>query len=274
LNFYALGRELTYDFGYNLGSAHVQTGWSHLTASHNLVVVNEKNQMQSAGGGGSAHFYLDSAPVRAFEASSEASYASEDVDTYRRTLALVDISPGRSYLLDIFRVSGGEKHDQMWHFTGELAGIKGVDMGPVQEKGSLAGPDIDWGRKVGAAGDLIGCADKGPYWNAPPGNGYGFLFDVRKSQGTTSDCSAVWNINKDGSDKLTLHLLPETDSELVTAKAPGILPDFPKSDFAILRRQGKDLKSSFVSVLEPSNSEPVSAASEDLNVKTKKNQKQ
>ena len=44
INYYALGRELTYDLGYSLGSTHTQVGWAHTTASHNLVVVNEKPQ--------------------------------------------------------------------------------------------------------------------------------------------------------------------------------------------------------------------------------------
>ena len=167
INFYALGRELTYDLGYSLGSAHVQTSWAKQTASHDLVVVNEKRQMIAPGGGGSAHFYVDAAPVRAVEASSEASYASECVTDYRRTLALVDI-PGGSYLVDIFRVAGGTRHDLMWHFLGEMGKIEGAEFGPVQEKGSLAGPDIEWGTKVGAAGDLVGCADKPPYWTAHP----------------------------------------------------------------------------------------------------------
>jgi len=116
--------------------------------------------------------------VRAFEASSEASYASEKVDTYRRTVALVDVPGASSYLLDIFRVSGGAQHDLMWHFQGQLGPIDGAEMGPVQESGSLAGPDIDWGRKVGAAGDLTGCGDQRPYCNPPPGDDF-TIYDIQ-----------------------------------------------------------------------------------------------
>lgn len=251
LNYYALGRELTYDLGYTLGSAHVQTGWSHVTASHNLVVVNEKSQMRQPGGGGSAHLYLDAAPVRAFEASSEASYSSEKVETYRRTLALVDV-PAGSYLVDVFRVVGGSRHDQMWHFAGELAKVEGAAMGDIQTTGSLAGSEFDWGRKVGASGDLIGCADKGPYWVAPPGNGYGFLYDVRRSASLGGECAAVWSVNPKGAETLTLRLLPEPATELITARGPGILPNLPNADYAILRRRGERLRSDFVSVLEAS----------------------
>lgn len=249
VNIFGLGRELTYDLGYVLGSAHTQVGWSNVTASHNLVVVNEKNQMLVPGGGGSPYFYIDRAPVRAVEASSEASYASEDVRTYRRTMAIVDV-PGGSYIVDIFRVEGGTQHDLMWHFTGKLDQVTGVELDPVQEQGSLAGLDIDWGRKVGPAGYLIGCADKGDYWNPPPNNGYGFLHNIRRSKSIEPECHATWQLDPDSA--VSLRLLPELGTELITAHAPGITPDFPPADYAILRRSGTALKSAFVSIVEPS----------------------
>lgn len=254
VNLFGLGRELTYDLGYALGSAHVQVGWAKATASHNLVVVDEKNQMLSPGGGGDAHFYVDRAPVRAVEASSEASYASESVKTYRRTMALVDTGSG-SYTVDIFRVEGGAQHDLMWHFTGNLDSVTGAALGPAQTQGSLAGPDIDWGRKVGPAGYLIGEADKGDYWNPPPGNGYGFLYDVRRAASVDAQCAVTWKVGEDDAGIVSLRLLPEPGSELVTARAPGIGPDYPKADYAILRRKGTDLKSAFVSVVEPSDAD-------------------
>ena len=268
VNYYGLGRELTYDLGYSLGSAHVQVGWAKATASHNLVVVNERNQLLSPGGGGSAYFCVDRAPVRATEASSEASYASEGVKTYRRTLAMID-APGGSYLVDIFRVAGGTQHDLMWHFAGTLGNVTGAGLGPAQEKGSLAGPDYDWGKRVGPAGYLIGCADQPEYWNPPPGNGYGFLCDVRRAERVEPECAATWAVGSDGKQSVTLRLLPEPGSELVTARGPGILPTSPVADYAILRRSmlGRDFKSrpniadspnsgdlssAFISVVEPS----------------------
>ncbi len=255
INFYALGRELTNDLGYSLGSAHVQTGWSRQTASHNCVVVNEHSQLRSPGGGGSACFHVDAAPVRAFEASSEASYGSEGVGDYRRTVALVDLPGGRSYLLDVFRVAGGKQHDLMWHFLGELTKVDGAELGPVQN-GSLAGPNIEWESKVGAAGDLVGCGDKPPYWNAPPGNGYGFLYGVRHGGSIAGEVRATWTIDSTEGEMLRVHLAPESGTELATAKAPGILPEIVKPDYAILRRRGDSLASAFVSVLEPYRGDP------------------
>lgn len=248
LNFFALGRELTYDLGYSLGSAHVQTGWSKQTASHNLVVVNEKSQITGPTGG-SLHLFADSDLVRMTEASSEASYVSEGVSLYRRTLALIDSRAGDSYLVDIFRVRGGNQHDQMWHALGDRLSIEGVQLGEAQ-KGSLAGPDIEYGSRIGPDGDVIGEVARGPYWVAPPQNGYGFLYDVQRGQ-VNAQCAATWDIDPSAGESFRIDLLPPGDTELITAQAPGILPTLPKAHYAILRRKGLDLGSSFASVLEP-----------------------
>lgn len=269
VNYYALGRELTYDLGYSLGSADVQVGWAHATASHNLVVVNERSQMLQPGGGGSAYFYIDRAPVRATEASSEASYASEGVKTYRRTLANIDV-PGGSYLVDIFRVAGGKQHDLMWHFFGKLTNVTGAGLGPAQQKGSLAGPDYDWGKRVGPSGYLIGRGNQREYWNPPPGNGYGFLVDVRRATALQPECKVTWAVDAPGKSMVSLTLLPEPGSELVTAHAPGIDPAAAQADYAILRRvlgrdlQSRPLSSAFVSIVDPSDSTPAVVSAKRL----------
>jgi len=139
LNFFALGRELTYDLGYSLGSAHVQTGWAKQTASHNLVVVNETSQMRAGPTGGSVHLFADGDPITLTELSSEASYQSEGVSVYRRTAALIDSGPESSYLVDVFRVAGGRTHDLVWHAYGEKLEIAGAELGEVRAVGSLAG---------------------------------------------------------------------------------------------------------------------------------------
>ena len=251
INLYALGRELTYDFGYSLGSAHVQTGWAKQTASHNLVVVNEKSQITGQTGG-SVQLFAGSNGIQISEVSSEASYKSEGVSIYRRTLAILDTGRDSSYMVDIFRVSGGDKHDLMWHAYGEKLETTGVELGDVQKIGSLAGPEYDWGTKVGPDGDITGQADKGPYWVAPPQNGYGFLYDVRRGK-IEDGCSALWTVDSKAGDMFQVSLLPPPDCELVTASGPAILQSLPTADFAIVRRTGKDLTSTFMSVLQPFN---------------------
>src|SRR5262249_54125875 len=106
INYFGRGYELTYDLGYDNASTHSVAGWSHRTASHNLVVVNETSQMKSQGStGGSLYLFADLPTVRLIEASSEPSYAGQGVSLYRRTLALVTTGP-HPYLVDMFRVHG------------------------------------------------------------------------------------------------------------------------------------------------------------------------
>lgn len=249
INFFALGWELTYDIGYDLGSSHVQTGWARQTASHNLVVVNETSQGGTGATGGSAHFFATGSDISVAEVSAEPAYESEKVDVYRRTCALIDSGSDSSYLVDIFRVSGGHTHDLLWHGLGEMS-VTGAKLGDVQSVGSLAGPEYDWGRQIGPDGDILGYPGK-PYWVAPPQNGYGFLYDIRRGQVSGDMISATWKPDPGLPDTMEISVLPPADAEVITAQGPGILPKLPKANYAIVRRKGDDLHTSFVSVVQP-----------------------
>ena len=51
-----------------------------------------------------------------------------------------------------------------------------------EHEGSLA-DGVAWGRKILPEGDIEGYPNK-PYWNPPPGNGYGFFFAAYNSRGS------------------------------------------------------------------------------------------
>jgi hypothetical protein len=241
-NLFAQGYELTYDLGYDLASTHTQVGWSKQTASHNLVVVDETSQQGLTGG--SLDLFAAFPDVKIIEASSEISYAPKGVSLYRRTMALVGEGPG-AYLIDLFRVRGGSRHDYFVHFGGKLHDVSGVTLGRPG-RGSLAGPDIAWGSKQLNDGDIEGYPNK-PYWNPPPGNGYGFLVHPRRGP-MTGAVQAEWQADKDAGVRLIL--APEPQTEIITADAPGIKPYLPRPEYVIARRKGKDLESSFAAVVE------------------------
>jgi hypothetical protein len=241
-NLFALGYELTYDLGYDLASTHTQVGWSKQTASHNLVVVDEESQQGMTGG--SLHLFADFPGLKIIEASSENSYAAKGVSLYRRTMALVGEGPG-AYLVDLFRVRGGSRHDYFVHFRGKLTEVAGIPLGG-RGRGSLARPDIAWGNKQLNDGDIEGYPNK-PYWNPPPGNGYGFLVNPRRGM-MGKAVQVEWQADKDANVRLIM--VPEPQTEIVTADAPGIKPNLPRPEYIIARRKGKDLESSFASVVE------------------------
>lgn len=244
INFISHGYEMTYDIGYGLGSTHTQVGWAKQTASHNLVMVDETAQGHDNPSGGSLHLFADLPHVKLVEADSNGSYASHGVTDYRRTLALID-----GYLLDIFRVTGGKQHDYLLHTCGKTLAVEGVPLSAVGS-GSLAGPEISWGNHQLNDGDIDGHPNQ-PYWNPPPGNGYGFLVEPRR--GTTDTAwNATWNM--DETTAFRCHVPAEAGAQVTTVWAPGITPEKPKMHSIVRRRKAtgtEPLRSAFVSALEP-----------------------
>ncbi len=265
-NYFARGYEMTYDLGYGLGSTHTQVGWAVQTASHNLVVVDEtsqglvsKNPDLPSGSGGSLHVFAQMPNVKIIEASSNGSYAAQGVSQYRRTMALIG-EGSDAYVLDLFRVRGGKQHDYMFHAPSTQTTFSGVEFGP-EEKGSLAGEKYEWGNKQLNDGDMEGHPEK-PYWNPPPGNGYGFLVQPQRAK-TNADgaLSADWKIEESTHLRLTM---PHSDNEILTAVAPGIYPkrgfgvkrELPKARFLVSRRKGENLESEFIAAIEPYGDAP------------------
>ena len=261
LLYYANGYELSYDIGYGLASTHCQVGWASSTVSHALVTVNEKNQLEDPGSGGSLRGFARLPSVQFTDADSPLSYTSESVRAYRRSLALMDAG----YLVDCFHVEGGRQHDYGFGSLGTALTPFGV--GAIKTlPGSLA-EGYAWGEKIGADGNIIG-HPRQPYWNPPPGNGYGFFFNVRQSQSVDQDWGGIWRVNDvkpQGSGiawdrvlkpntehptTLRLHLVGDK-SEAVFADAPGIYPSFPLSSYVLARRKGENLTSTFLAVYEP-----------------------
>ena len=249
LLYYANGYELSYDLGYGLGSTHAHVGWASSTVSHAVVTVNETNQLEDEGSGGSLEWFADLPGVQALSASSPASYASEGVSTYRRSLALID----GVYLVDQFEVVGGQQHDFGFGSIGTDLQAFGTPT-LLDLPGSLA-VGVDWGRAVGADGDIKGYPNK-PYWNPPPGNGYGFFKDVRQG-GTPNPWGGTWTLPGDPGTHLKMHLVGD-GKEAIVANAPGLYPNKPDASYLLARHTGEaPLSSTFLAVYEPFATEPV-----------------
>ncbi|MEI6503618.1 MAG: hypothetical protein WCP21_21635, partial [Armatimonadota bacterium] len=159
------------DMGYPAHWLDKCANWTTNTISHYAVVVNESAQQTSYGG------YLNtlaSAPgVQLMDASAEKVAYPGTTSFYRRSTALIDLSPQSSYVLDLYRVKGGFQHDYSFHgpafpeFT-----VTGGQPGPAQSQGSLAGVDVPFGTKPPLATDGGGQA-------LPLSDGEGVLHDNR-----------------------------------------------------------------------------------------------
>ncbi|MGB7156446.1 MAG: heparinase II/III family protein, partial [Tepidisphaeraceae bacterium] len=250
LNVYARGYEMSYDLGYGLGSTHTQVGWAKQTASHNTVLVDERSQLSAGRSGGSIRAFAAMPGLQFVSTTSAAPYAAQGVTRYDRTIAMIDADDHASYLLDVFRVQGGARHDYVFHGHGTQLTTDGLDLGPEQP-GSLAGADVDWGARQGSDGDIKGIVGK-EYWNPPPGNGLGFLVKPRRAPEPKSVWSATWEIDAEHDARLRLNMLPAPGTTVTTAEAPGIYPHFPKAAYVLARRAAdKDLSSTFAAVIEP-----------------------
>ncbi len=250
LNYFALGYEITYDLGFGNGATNTQVGWGRQTASHQLVLVNEKPQRPSADDqtGGSLHLCVGMPGLQILDVDANGCYASEGVELYRRAVALAGDGP-QSYLLDIFAVDGGQQHDHMLHALSDEAQFAGVELS-APAVGSLAGEDINWGERVGRDGFLLG-GTRRPYWNPPPGNGLGFLMHPARAWSDGS-WQVDWVLPSED-DRFRVTVAAQPDTEVISAWAPGIYPHLPNARYAIARRSSEagDLRSRFVSVMEP-----------------------
>ncbi len=246
LIYYANGWQNTYEIGYGLGSTHTQVGWARQTASHSLVTVNETPQ-KGPGSGGSLHLFSRFAGCQIVEASSPTSYAAEGVTEYRRTVAL--LGAGRDQILvDLFRVVGGRQHDYHVGSQGQDWTVDGLTLGQP-ETGSLA-PGVAYGQVLGNDGDVRGVPGK-PYWNPPPGNGFGFFFNVRRAA-APNPWTMTWRLGGANDAHFQVRLLPEPGTTAVVAHAPGLYPSNRPASYAMLRRAGEDgLRSAFASVMAP-----------------------
>ncbi|MEN6645131.1 MAG: heparinase II/III family protein [Armatimonadia bacterium] len=124
------------------------------TYKHYCVMVDELPQMTYEAG--DLEMLVGTPGVQVVEASAERAYP-ELATLYRRTSALVDISPEQSYLLDVWRVRGGKQHDWCYHAGAPEMTVTGGALGAVQTKGTLAGEEVAYGKQPPAratGGDL------------------------------------------------------------------------------------------------------------------------
>jgi len=159
------GRELLSDLGYLWD--HPMSLMSRRTFAHNTVMVDGGEQL-SKGRGGEFTFFASKGPMKAMEAESR---AYPQATLYRRTVAQVEYEPGRLYVVDVFRVRGGRKHQYVFHGPGnayELASpeletpgrIEGLDLEQVRASSAAAEWQVTWN---------LGATDFRALWRNEPG---------------------------------------------------------------------------------------------------------
>lgn len=113
LGLFAKGLDLMPDFGYPPvqygGWGAPRAVWYTQTAAHNTVVVDDQN---TRSGSGIATAWIDGDTLRAVRASAPDTIGGQQ---YERTVMMIDVSPSDSYVIDLFRVVGGQQHAKLIH---------------------------------------------------------------------------------------------------------------------------------------------------------------
>jgi oligo-alginate lyase len=108
IGLFAKGLDLLPDFGYPPvqygGWTAPRAVWYTQTAAHNTVTVDGKNHRA---GSGKTTLWFEGSQFRVVRASAKNLIGGRQ---FERTLALVDISPAESYVVDVLRVNAGKEH--------------------------------------------------------------------------------------------------------------------------------------------------------------------
>ncbi|MFC3773111.1 carboxypeptidase regulatory-like domain-containing protein [Paenibacillus sp. GCM10012303] len=259
LNLYAQGQELLPDLGYTY------TKYRYFTLStlgHNTVVVNGKNMTTAGAGkdGGAIEAFASVGAFQAMRASEENAYA--ETEMYSREPWFVPFAGGNGgegYVLDLFRVKGGSRHEYTLQGDANLDAEFETDL-PLESYGPYLlppGTEVHEAESFNESGTAAG--------NYPA---YIYVNDVQKAELSGDKYEVTLETSDNGADKAKLKitgLLEEGNNELYLGRSPSIRStrlfgkskdtndeavqyDMPK---LVLRREAANLNSTFVTALEP-----------------------
>ncbi len=144
INFFKYDRDFIIEMGYPEymdDVAPATGGWTTHTVTHATVEVDEHRQTVSVFGDLQAFVGLPG--LQMVDAECADAYHYRGVQRYRRTLLLVD-TPDLAYVLDVFRVKGGRRHDYLFHGPALPVQIEGVRLSSPAP-GTLASPALAFG---------------------------------------------------------------------------------------------------------------------------------
>ena len=271
---WAYGDELASDVGYT----HIgQYGVTSL--SHNLVIVDRSVQKRT-GAGGLLSWHARDGGCQVVQADQGARPAYPQCRIYRRALVLIPLPTGRNAVLDIFEVSGGDRHEWMANGCADYAQTVSSNLPQGMELDNLAADGVA----------LTDPCPKG--WSAQQRDQYGspsaYYGSFRNA--TVSDLTTPWQVTmrpgppaspdslsagdraKSNAAKpgLRLHWFAPCDGEAILCEAPRnryLKEIYNKGDASqawagdrmpkvIVRRTGQALSSTFAALWEPFHDRP------------------
>ncbi len=250
LGLWAYGVSFLPDLGYPFSWAY-RWQWDSNSLAHNTVTVDETQHAHDAGG--QCRLLAETDGLRVLSVSHDPypahRYAGQpcaaEVDAFERTVAMVDVAPGRFYTADLFRVRGGEQHDQSWH--GPMVEPVLPPLAWSDLPGTLAGAEVP---RFGKWRDR---------WGRDRDDFPSYLTGLKRVE-LAEPAVVTWPFGLPSGEALGLHLVP-VDGPLQVFAGHGRSPARPESwrlPYVIVRRAGaKGLASRFVTVLDTYQNQPV-----------------
>ncbi len=249
LALWAHGEELLPDLGYT----HTRyRSWTRSTLAHNTVLVDGHEQQtgsaQQPSDGNLLLFGAAGDVFQVVEASGERSYP-ERVSAYRRTVMLVGINAHNAYVVDLFRVVGGNRHEWALHGSADRDQRLEVDI-PMSPYGpSLLPAGVQFVAPK-TEEDSGHAGDQNP--------AYGFVRDVQRGDALAALVGDFRPAEGEGA-WLRVHCLPPAGSQVLAGRAPSIRRadenDAHVEQFwmpmLLLRTEGNNTGDTFAAVLEP-----------------------
>jgi hypothetical protein len=229
---FAAGRELVSDFGYIYWDHPLRAAWMQTTASHNTVIVDAGQQARI---GGRLLAFSPGNQAQVIEVAADQAYPSARL--YRRAVVLVKVGAEQAYVVDIFRVAGGSRHEWFLHAQSRDLSVAGLALEPAH----------------GKLGD---------------GPGYDFISLERRGKSGGDGFGRAVFAGEAGEPSLRLHFRLPPRGEVLVGSAEG--QRFPVADegarVPVLVLRSEAGVSQFVSVWEPYREEPFIREVEPLEV--------
>lgn len=249
---FAKGQELLSDIGYT------HTAWSFWTKgtpSHNTVVVNEQLQ-KSAGYSGNIQLYSPAeGPIQAVEVMQLNAYPSV-VNDYRRRLIVIRASAKDAYVVDLFHVFGGNRHEYFLHGSSWYQQKVQSDLNFSRIPGTLLGKNVKYKLPISEA-------DTGNVSNGKLLD-YAMFSNLRESF-SDQMFSVTWQFTEDSKAHLRSTFIGQPGSRAILADTPQIRPakedngrlgDFKRPSLVVQRIGAEPLESAFIAIHEPYVNQP------------------
>ncbi|MDF2649804.1 MAG: Heparinase II/III-like protein [Paenibacillus sp.] len=259
---YAKGQELLPDIGYT----HTKyRSWTKSTLSHNTVVVDGKSAAvvseEAITGGNLARFIQMGDEVEVVRAEQKGAYP--ELSEYGREPWFIGFNGGadeEGYVLDLFRVAGGDRHEYTLNGDANRTAYFETDLpmteyGPYLLEGNPVVTEPNNEYETGSVSD-------GQYY------AYMYVRDVRSASLPDGKYEVTLKTLDGMTGKAGLKVTGfagEGDNELFIGKSPSLKAtrtlgeSYDTQEEAgkyfmpklVLRKEGTDLKSNFITVMEP-----------------------